>query len=249
VIHSGNIVLLDFDGTVVTGPGPVLAYARQAAANLTGAAGGRLVAQVETGLAQLPDVDGAVPLDGYDLVRILAIRAGLRPEALDAAYLASRHLLAGPQAPVRAPDGLGELLVELRRSATVVLVTNAPDIRLHTALDHLGLGDRFDEVLTSAGKPATLPALLDRFEAEHPADLRVLSIGDVWANDLAPVHARGYTTALVGHVPPGARPTFHAADLPSLYPALVGWTRSTGSERSAGPDLRPSTTLTTEGTR
>ncbi|MCG2801375.1 MAG: hypothetical protein L6311_04655 [Cellulomonas sp.] len=125
-----------------------------------------------------------------------------------------------------APDGLAELLRLLRTHATVVLATNAPDIRLEAALDHLGLTDGFDEVISSAAKPAMVPALLDRVEARHAGATRVLSVGDVWANDLAPVHARGYATALVGEVPPGAEPTFHARDLPSLYPSITHWARS-----------------------
>lgn len=247
MIHSGSIVLFDFDGTVATGTGPVLAYAREVASILPAPDGTLLVETVETGLEEWSSVDGVVPLDGYDLVRILATRAGVGPDVLGAAYLRSRELLAGPHAPVVAPDGLAELLRELREEATVVLATNAPDIRLRVALEGLGLADGFDEVVASAAKPGMLPTLLDRIEAEHIGATRVLSIGDVWANDLAPVHARGHSTALVGEVPPGAEPTFHARDLPSLYPSIASWTHATRH----GPSVRsrPASSLTTEGTR
>lgn len=223
---SGSIVLFDFDGTVATGPGPVLAYARAAAAALPEDEGLRLVRAVTVDLDRRPPVDGVLPLDGYDLVRLLATRVGVGADDLDAAYLASRELLAGPHAPVAAPDGLAGLLRGLRAQVRVVLATNAPDIRLAAALDQLGLADGFDEVIASAAKPAMLPALLDRLGAGSPHRQRVLSVGDVWANDLAPVHARGHATALVGEVPPGAAPTFQARDLPSLYPSITGWARS-----------------------
>ncbi|MBU4336619.1 MAG: HAD family hydrolase [Actinobacteria bacterium] len=223
---SGRIVLFDFDGTVATGPGPVLAYARAAAAALPEQVGARLVRRVEADWERKAPVEGVVPLDGYDLVRILATREGVDAATLEAAYLTSRGLLAGPLAPVDAPAGLAQLLRELRTLATVVLATNAPDIRLEAALDHLGLTDGFDQVIPSAAKPGMVPALLDRVQAQHTGATRVLSVGDVWINDLAPVHARGHATALVGEVPPGAEPTFHARDLPSLYPSIASWARS-----------------------
>lgn len=247
MIDSGSIILFDFDGTVATGPGPVLAYAREVAATLPGADGGALVDAVEAGLAGGPPVGDVVPLDGYDLVRILATRAGASEADLGAAYLRSRELLGGDRAPVVAPDGLAEHLSALRADATVVLATNAPDIRLRDVLESLGLRDGFDEVVASAGKPGALPALLDRLQDGQSGTARFLSVGDVWANDLEPVHARGHATALVGAVPVGAAPTFHAADLPSLYLSLASWARAARPGRLVRP--RPASPLTTEGSR
>jgi FMN phosphatase YigB (HAD superfamily) len=247
VIDSGSIILFDFDGTVATGAGPVLAYARAVAATLPAPAGVALVAAAEAGLHGTPSLDGVLPLDGYDLVRILAARQGVSEATLESSYLRSRALLGGADAPVVAPDGLAEHLETLRGDAVVILATNAPDIRLRDALGSLGLLDSFDEVVASAGKPGALPALLDRLESRHPGTTRVLSVGDVWANDLEPVHARGHATALVGAVPPGADPTFHAPELPSLYPAIASWARAARPVRSARP--HPAPPLTIEGSR
>lgn len=230
--RSDLLLLLDFDGTVAVGSGPVHAYARAAAGSLApdAAAAFRDEASAAVEAAGTAGADaGAQPLDGYDLVRLVAERHGVGPLALSAAYLASRHALGTADAPVAAPAGLAAVLAELRTEATVVLATNAPAIRLRPTLAALGLGGLFDRVLTDVGKPGGLGAALDGLGAAPHGPARVLSVGDVWANDLAPVAARGHATALVSRrPPPEARPTWTAPDLPALYPALRSWVRSGG---------------------
>ena len=245
--RSDTLLLLDFDGTVAVGHGPVHAYARAAASGLAPAAATAFRAEVHAAVEALGDPapagrpaghragrgrrssDALLPLDGYDLVRELAERHGVGPLALSAAYLASRHALGTDDAPVSAPRWLAAVLAELRTEARVVLATNAPDIRLAETLADLGLTGLLDAVLTDVGKPAGMDRVLDRCGAAPGGPVRVLSIGDVWANDLAPVAARGHATALVSRrPPPEARPTWTVTELPELYPALRDWVRDGG---------------------
>lgn len=232
--RSDLLLLLDFDGTVAVGSGPVHAYARAAAGSLPPVAAAAFrdeaAAAIESAEAPTAGTEGdTLPLDGYDLVRLVAERHGVGPLALSAAYLASRHALGTADAPVAAPAGLAAVLAELRTEATVVLATNAPAIRLSPTLAGLGLGGLFDRVLTDVGKPGGLGAALDALGAAPHGPVQVLSVGDVWANDLAPVAARGHATALVSRrPPPEARPTWTVPDLPALYPALRSWVRSGG---------------------
>jgi FMN phosphatase YigB (HAD superfamily) len=237
VSRSDTLLLLDFDGTVAVGHGPVHAYARAAAASLAPAAADAFRVEAAAAIEAAgewgdgPAASGArAPLDGYDLVRVLAEKHGVGPLALSAAYLASRHALGTDQAPVRAPAGLAAVLAELRTEATVVLATNAPDIRLTPTLAALGLSGLLDVVLTEVGKPAGMTDALDRLGVAGPdGPVRVLSVGDVWANDLAPVAARGHATALISRrPPPEARPTWTVPELPELYPALRNWVRGGG---------------------
>lgn len=215
------VLIFDFDGTVALGDGPVSAYARAVAAE-----GGLAPAFVDDVLARLAagDVGGPMAeepaIDAYDLVRVLAIAAGASDEALARGYTASRALLATPAAPVDAPDGLAVFLSEV--DAERYLVTNAPAVRLDDALASLGLTGCFDHVVAEAAKPAGLRRVLDDLDPLAP----VLAVGDIWRNDLAPVHERGHATALVGGYPdPAATPTFHARTLPELLPALADWVR------------------------
>ncbi len=60
----------------------------------------------------------------------------------------------------------------------------------------------------------------------------MLAVGDIWRNDLAPAHARGHATALVGGYPdPDAAPDFRADTLPELLPALTEWVRARARAR------------------
>jgi FMN phosphatase YigB (HAD superfamily) len=209
-----SILLFDFDGTIALGDGPVLAYAQQVAAAL-----GDRGDFVDGIRAQLAAADGD-SLDGYDAVRQEAQRRGADARLLSTAYLASRAQLATDDAPITVPDGLVGFLEAA--DAERILVTNAPAVRIDEALESLGLTGLFDRIVTSARKPKGLEAVL----ADLPADARVLSVGDIWHNDLAPAHARGHATALIGGFPdPHATPTFRAAEFSSLVPQLEAWLR------------------------
>ncbi|WP_194765320.1 HAD family hydrolase [Microbacterium sp. UFMG61] len=211
-----SILLFDFDGTIALGDGPVLAYAAQVAAALDDRDG-----FVDGIRATLAAADGEA-LDGYDAVRRAAVTRGADARLLSAAYLASREELATDAAPITAPDGLAEFLADAASEAELVLVTNAPAIRIDQALDALGLAGLFDRIVTSARKPVGL----DAFLADLPADARVLSVGDIWHNDLAPAHARGHATALIGGFPDAeATPTYRADDFSTLIPQLEAWLR------------------------
>ncbi len=214
-----SILLFDFDGTIALGDGPVLAYARQVADRLDGPARGALLDGIRSALAA---ADGDA-LDGYDAVRRAAETEGADAALLSAAYLASRAQLGTVEAPVSAPEGLADFLSDAAGRAERVLVTNAPAIRIDEALAALGLAGLFDRVVTSARKPAGLDEVL----AALPADARVLSIGDIWHNDLAPAHARGHATALIGgFADPAATPTFRASTFVELVPRLEDWLRA-----------------------
>lgn len=216
------LIIFDFDGTVALGDGPVRAYAREAARAASDPEA--FLAQVESGLRPAAST-AEQPLDAYDVIRIVADEAGLSADALSRAYLDSRALLGTEAAPVAAPIGLAELAVRL--PAECILVTNAPAVRIAETLATLGLDDAFSRIVTDARKPDGLARLLD-----EPAvsGRRVLAVGDIWRNDLAPAHARGLDTALVGEfVDPAATPTFRAPTLAELLPRLETWAAASGS--------------------
>ncbi|WP_131798145.1 HAD family hydrolase [Clavibacter tessellarius] len=222
----GRTLVFDFDGTVSLGDGPVLRYAHHVAETLSGDdARTRFAAAVTAGLREVGRPHGAI--DGYALVQGLAVQHDVPERLLSAAFLASRAELGGPHAPVVPPAGLGGFLRGLEGRATRVLVTNSPAVRIPEALAALGVAGAFDEVVTGAGKPAGMGAVLDRLDpgpAAGPAAARLLSVGDLWVNDLEPAHARGFSTALVG---PAAsaddRPTYRATTVAGLYADIRAW--------------------------
>ena len=241
-----RVLVFDFDGTVSLGLGPVRSYARFISEGLPIADATAFLAAVDSGLAlqtHLADdepaahtIDGSVPIDGYDLVRLVSLGFPVTAADRDQAYLRSRHELATDAAPVTAPTGLAGFLAEARERAHLVLATNAPDIRITETLDTIGLSQAFDVIYTSVGKPAGLETILDTWldtVGEPTADAvrrcaspshTVLSIGDVWVNDLAPAHRRGASTALVGSSQANdATPTFRAEHIADLFPAIRAW--------------------------
>ena len=232
LVPNTPLIIFDFDGTVALGDGPVLAYARAAAAASSEPA--RFLARVEAALSPAaassaaPGAAPAVvapPLDAYDVIRLVADESGLDAAALSRAYLDSRALLGTELAPVTAPAGLAALAARL--PAECVLVTNAPAVRIAETLSGLGLDDAFSRIVTDAGKPAGLERLLDEPGASAR---RVLAVGDIWRNDLEPAHRRGHDTALVGAWrDPAATPTFRADTLTDLLPRIEAWAAASTS--------------------
>ena len=241
---TSHLLVLDFDGTVCLGDGPVLTYARFLDEALTAADERHPPRLVEACLARFvgdpiadePDgvdealAEAADSPDGYVVAERLSRARGLDDDARSAAYAGARAALADGTLETVAPEGLADLLDGLPDGVRVVLVTNSPEHGVVQPLERLGLADRVDEIVTDARKPSGLPAVLDRLRAEaglaeHPE--RLLSVGDIWLNDLEPAAAQGSPTALVERfAAPEARPTHRAATLPGLYPAIRAWATS-----------------------
>lgn len=238
-----NILIFDFDGTVCLGDGPLTAYAEEIAAQAGSAVPGGgedLLSRLVAGIDAPADA-----LDGYDLIARRARTAGIAQDTLNEAYLRSRGRLAEASCAVSVPQGLHALLDRAAHGAERVLATNAPNIGLAEALERLGLSGLFDTIHTRVGKPEGLAELLDAY----PEGSRILSIGDIWHNDLAPAQARGHSTALVGRgdVPEGASPSVRAESIAELGSAIDAWlsgedltvTTTPSSLCSADPDHLP----------
>jgi FMN phosphatase YigB (HAD superfamily) len=210
-------VIFDFDGTLTVGSAPVDAYAEEVAALV----GDRdIVAAVAAHLASFEAGDPGF-IDGYDVVRLVAHERGVSGATLTKAYERSRERLATESVPISAPEGLAEFLEDLLTVADVVLATNAPATRLPEALEMLGMSGLLTAQYTSVGKPDGLSAVV----AKAMAGGRVLSVGDVYANDLGPAADMGASTALVGptwrHF--AGKVTMAARTLPELYLPIKTW--------------------------
>lgn len=222
-----DTIIFDFDGTISVGDGPIRAFAHALAPRLTDAAAERFLAATlaDLELAALTGFSDA-DRDGYGLVRRHAAIAEADASALEAAFHESREQLASSAAPVSAPEGLREFLDALPEGVRAVLVTNAPDTRLAEAIAVLGLEGCFTEVHSSAGKPEQFAELVSPWIAAG----RVLSVGDIWGNDLEPVQRLGGDTALIGAATPDTHPSYAAGTLTELLPELTEWA-SAGTAR------------------
>jgi FMN phosphatase YigB (HAD superfamily) len=210
-VPARRIVVLDFDGTVAVGDEPVLAYFRGIAGEEADAA---FAGWAATGVGFR---------DGYALVADWARRHDVEESARSAAYAASRDALHSGDAAVTAPAGLAELLRARPAGVRSVLVTNAPVDGIEPVLDRLGLTGLLDELVGDAGKPGGMPAILDRLLDGASPD-RLLSVGDIWRNDLEPAAAIGAATAFIDRFGLGeGSPTFRARTLEALLPDIERW--------------------------
>ncbi|MBW4041165.1 MAG: HAD family hydrolase [Acidobacteria bacterium] len=208
-----RLVVLDFDGTVAVGDGPVLDYFRRIA-------GGAADDELARWLAS-----GGGHVDGYAFVADWAARHGVPEATRSAAYTASRAALHAGDVGITAPAGLAALLRERPADVRCVLVTNAPVAGIDPLLERLGLARLLDSVVGDARKPSGMPAVLERLlaEASRSPDA-LLSVGDVWRNDLEPAAAIGGATAFVDRFGRGeGSPTFRARTLEALLPSIEGW--------------------------
>ena len=207
------VLLFDFDGTVSLGHGPVLAYARHIAEK----AGHPSIAHDAEALLNSNDVGSA--RDGYHLVHTLAAELDVPEETCQEAYMASRENLA--DTGITAPEGLAEFLTSY--PGRTILATNSPEIGLSAALHTLGLKESFDAVYTGVGKPQGLTRILDT-DLAGTDPTRLISFGDIWEYDLAPVAAMGGRTVLVDSpfaVPCEANPTWRVTRVTDIFPQLT----------------------------
>lgn len=238
---AARLVVLDFDGTICLGDAPVLSYAHHLDQALP--ASHRVIEATLALFLEGPEVVGrgttkpaalAAHLesvvdaaDGYAAAASLARDLGLGDEALGKAYGVSRAELAAGLLETWAPTGLAAFLGGLGHGVGVILVTNATSTGVAGQLTHLGLDGVFDRIVTDAGKPDGMPAILDRLRADYAiADRpeRLISVGDIWRNDLEPAAAQGSATALIERfATPEARPTFRAPTFEALYGDIAEW--------------------------
>lgn len=226
-------IVFDFDGTLAVGHGPVRAYARAVAER----AQPRFRERVDVALKNY-DLGENRYRDGYDIVGSFAAEDGISEEELQEAYVRSRKELGSEAAPVATMPGIRGFLVELRRSARLILATNAPEPGIRRVLDSWGIAAEFDELHFESSKPAGLLPIVTRLRESGA----VLSIGDIPEFDLVPAKQLGADTALVG--PAAATSdfpaTFRGPSLAALRPAIETWAVTAASSTLASPDAQSS---------
>ncbi|GGK67223.1 HAD family hydrolase [Nocardia camponoti] len=224
-------LLLDFDGTVCVGDDPVWSYAGH-----VGDLVDRDVARaIDDGLRDyLAGHHDSRFADGYQAVQALAGDL-LSPAELQEAYLASRIDLAAGKLVVAAPRGLADFLAAT--SARKVLVTNSPRIGIDETLSAIGLVGVFDEIITDAGKPDGLDPIVETIlDGADAATL--LSIGDIWRNDLRGPHEMGCATAYIDRFGRGdGAPDMSAPDFPGLYSPISQWLEQRENDEHETPHL------------
>lgn len=214
------LLILDFDGTVCLGDGPVLAYADAVAEQIPDASRQALREGLDAFLAEDPTAPAYK--DGYAAVAALA-EGLIDTDGLNRAYAQSRTRLAAGTVEITVPTGLADFLDSLAGVAFRVLLTNAPLTGVAESLAALGLTGSIDLIMPDAGKPAGFAGLLPVLLA-NKAPHELLSVGDVWSNDIDLPSRQGCVTAFIDRFNhrTGAA-TLSAPRFELLYDAISGW--------------------------
>ena len=223
------VIVLDFDGTVCVGDGPVWAYAEAVIAEILDR-GENNDSQLDDTIrarlgAFLDGEPGSVEYaDGYSAVASISQNYA-DDELLEKAYKRSRRALADGALDIHPPEGLAAFLTGLAPQVHRVLVTNAPAQGIPESLDALGLAGCIDTIYPNAAKPSgwhdLLPQLLSSRSPEH-----LLSVGDIWTNDLSIPLAAGCAGALIDRFEHNAGPAhLRGQTFPELYKGITQWAR------------------------
>lgn len=224
---TGTLVL-DFDGTVCLGDDPVRLYCEEVIRVLDQATGARITASLDGFLDGHPVAGLEESQDGYQAVQRLAAGVGVLPAQLDVAYRDSRRRFDAGEGQAWVPDGLLEELAAVRaRGVDLILVTNAPMLGVRAFAERTGLAEHLTGVVPDAGKPTGMAPILQRLleQVDHRSE-RLMSVGDVWANDIEPALGLGCAAAYIDRfrtAPDEATAT--APTIQGLYPVLRAWAR------------------------
>ena len=213
---ADRLLILDFDGTLCLGDGPVRAFAREVA-SAVGAPEGELLHPLGRFLRGEPGTEFDGCADAYTAVAMWARGRGLGRDGMTAAFLRGRAELDAGRIDITTPEGVIDRLGSITGWHRV-LVTNSPLASTITLTTRLALQPVLDAIIGDAAKPGGLEALLAAGgELDARRWQRIVSIGDIWVNDLAPVHAVGGDTGLIErHAQPQAAPTWRAENVQSL---------------------------------
>ena len=231
------LLILDFDGTVCLGNGPVLSYADAVTDFLPGEARPAFRDGVDAFLAH----DPASPAykDGYAAVASLA-EGRVDARQLNQAYAQSRHRLATGQVEISTPPGLADFLAGLSGRAHRMVLTNAPLEGVGESLAALGLAGAIDAVVPDAGKPAGFTPLLPQLLAGRPPR-ELMSVGDVWVNDIEPPALHGCATAFIDHFNHRTgEANLRAPRFELLYPGINEWAADPAAFTTIHPSTSPS---------
>jgi FMN phosphatase YigB (HAD superfamily) len=231
------LLILDFDGTVCLGDGPVLAYADAVAHFLPDAARPAFRDGLDAFLAH--DPAAAQYKDGYAAVAALA-RGQVDAQQLNLAYAQSRQRLAAGQVEISTPPGLAGFLTGLAGRVHRIVLTNAPLEGVGESLAALGLGDAIDAIVPEAGKPAGFLHLLPKLLAGRPPQ-ELMSVGDVWVNDIEPPARHGCATAFIDRFNHRTgEANLREARFELLYPGITEWAANPAAFTITHPSTSPS---------
>lgn len=189
-----KIVIFDFDGTITTGTSHYIYCARLIADNLEPSDASAFLDEVDNSFS------GKIPFigeDGWDLLNRISMRYSDRKLFETAFHETRRDMLRKIDKTVLSENVI-MLLKETHSLCTTALASNSPEEYVKGYLDRLDLNRYFNYVRFSARKPEGLIDFVFSISKEtEAADLKVLSVGDHYVNDIEPALRMKWDTAFI----------------------------------------------------
>ncbi len=123
---------------------------------------------------------------------------GLTREQTNSAFLETRDYMVSSEFVMNPVPGFKDVLVRLKETAKLVLLTNSPQPDSEAILVKLSLGDVFDKKIFSGKKPNQTLTHFENLTREFGVDYgEILSVGDNWLNEILPAQEQGMATIYI----------------------------------------------------
>ncbi|UCZ52069.1 HAD family hydrolase [Bacillus shivajii] len=98
--------------------------------------------------------------------------------------------------------GLREFLIQLKKSASIVLMTNSDREDVGRLLKELNLENVFEHIITSAQKPTQTDGLFTELQKQYDVEKEeMVSVGDNFINEIAPALLKGMKAVYISEHP------------------------------------------------
>ena len=216
-----KIVVFDFDGTITTGISHYIYCASIIAGSLEPPYANAFLEEVNNSF------NGKIPFigeDGWDLLNRISMKYSDRKLFENAFHQTRKHMLLNIHNGDLSENVIN-LLKEVHSLSTTALASNSPEEYVKGYLDRLDLEKHFDYIRFSAKKPDGLIDLVSSISGGmNPADLKVLSIGDHYVNDIQPALMMKWDTAFINPFHLDSRgSTVSGQSISDLSEWIVSW--------------------------
>ncbi len=218
-----KIVVFDFDGTLTSGISHYIYCANIIADNLEPSDANAFLEEVNSSF------NGKIPFigeDGWDLLNRISLRYSDKG-LFDNAFHQTRKNMILNIHKGDLSEKVIDLLKEVHSQCTTALASNSPEEYVKGYLDRLDLWRYFDYVRFSARKPDGLIELVSSIApGTDPSNLKVLSVGDHYINDIQPALRMNWDTAFINPFNVDKRgSTVSGQSISDLSDWIISWCR------------------------
>lgn len=136
--------------------------------------------------------------DQWWIPPVIARHMGIPPERTYEMFEETRKWMMGPEFEMQPIPGLAEELTRLSRHMKLALLTNSPQPDSEAIIGKLGLSEVFSHKIFMGMKPIQSQDHIRKLAKMYDCSFaEMISIGDNWVNDIAPLRQLGCKTVFI----------------------------------------------------